>query len=599
MKCQDKNFITGSSCQNLANANLQSRLVARKAQASFSTYRDISAGRNKKPSFGFSGMAEVLQGKKMRDFLKFMREKGGDNLASVVGSSVGIGLCRPLIIMADPKILTDGDDTPKNEKIYAASWIATLSAIGIATAILFDKPVQKASEYLTAKILFSGKKEFEDALISIRSDYDSKKTFSQALKRVEDKFNEKSTLPEHESFIEFRKALFGLGQAFEGKVDFDEAERKSREAFSQKHSKDLFSMAKKSVRKALKTDISDSEVVKREFFKKEKLFLETKKIRGFQKGLAFVGLAAVGIVANSFIARYLERGINYFAEKTGKKIPTGSHGKKLTEKQKKHRKRVDTVLLGGIGLASGAWFLEAVSRKTPFKLGQGAISKYIMRKYNELDLKYGVDKKFTRKFTQKISNTLDNVVYSPMRRFTKGEKVTKMLINSDQEGGVWTNSNIVLNGIVRPLLLLPTGKVFPITLEAVNEVMTYALARVGDEVCKKLYKPLAKKLGIQEGQKKLTKGSENLVNHLVKHIVFLGIATGIANNEAAKALIKTMRNYKKKYGIGGDQDKPNNNMKFVMPPSKNIYDLIIKMQETSPFPPEIEKLKLQNANRTA
>ncbi len=448
-------------------------------------------------------------------------------------SSAGILAIRPAITMMDK-------ETPKEDRIYSASWQAGVALGGLGVIAAYSKKIENLSGFIAEKIL-GIKLGAQEKRIAEKTPY-----LAEAVHH-----NAKTPSPYSISQI-----LNYTDQQADDLVSNLEKKLAAREKFSLRgtlnslNPANLFKKAKEIinpfeakpdlVREVIQNKDDVRHLMSNNAAAAKRILAKT----GASKVVNFVLMMSALTGATFLITRYLDPLMKFVGKtfdikalKNGVESSDSDDSKKEEkETDKKKWGLLDKTILAGLGSLALIEGINLLGGKR--NIAYEGIARAFLAMDEKLKIKDILGKPF------------EWIKKSPrLNRFT--DAMVKQANVNDE----WIERSVIFNLAARLAINLPTGQYYNATRDVVDQTMNLGLMGIADKtVISPARKALAKLLKVSE----YNEGVKVITDQVVKNLIIICTIMGFLNNAISSRFIKVL----KQLGIGKADEKENNYIDF-------------------------------------
>lgn len=485
------------------------------------------------------------------NFLDTIGRFGSTPMAAPFISSAGILAIRPAITMMDKK-------TPKEDRIYSASWQAGISTAGLGIILTYGEKIKNFSNYLAGKILGIKFSNADKALA------ESQSHIVDAVLR--DNPNSRYSINKiiHASTKETKQLVEELGEEYsrrnkttlKGIFDTLNIFKRTKEISNPIELNPALvheirdKVGKSSIKEGIDKNIQGliSEFINTPEQAKQRagrILIKT----GVTKITNFVILMSTLTAGTYLVTRYLDPMMK-FAGRTFniKALQKGVEPDKKADSENKEKKEkwglFDKTIFAGLGA------LVAIE-------GANIAGKFFGKK----NIAYQSIGKIFKGINEKlnVSQTIGRIMKKPMeglRNLAGFKDFQNKMAEQANVNDKWVERSVIFNLIARLAINVPTGQYYNATRDVVDQIMPLALMRSAEKtIINPAKKGLAKMFGVPE----YNQGVQVIADQGIKNLLIIGVVMGFLNNAISSRCIKVLE----KTGlIESDKEKEMNYMEY-------------------------------------
>ncbi len=482
------------------------------------------AGGNSKLAFKGAGPATI-------QLLDKAAKWGASPVIAPLVSSAGILAVRPAITMMDK-------NTPKEDRIYSASWQAAVALSGLGVITLYNDKIKNLSDFLAGKIfgLNLGAKE---KAIAEKAPHLAEAVYRNIHSSSGHSISKVLDLTDGQADNLVKKLEKNLAQKEKATL---------KGVFSSLNPLNLF-RKNKEVINPFETSPNLIHEVRKNKDKVRHLMgsnaQNAKKILskvGASKMVNFVLLMTTLTGATFLITKYLDPLMKFAGRVFDiKPLKNGVDNKKETDPKEEGKKKWSTfdktvfAGLGALAVVEGVNLVGAALKKGNIAYeGIGKAFKAVDNKLN-------------------IGKTISNILKKPaewIKNSSGFKKIKSTIKNQANVNDKWIERSVVFNLLARLGINVPTGQYYNATRDVVDQTMQLGLMGVANKtVINPARKSLAKVLGVPE----YNEGVKVITDQVVKNLLIICTVMGFLNNAVSSRFVKFLE----KLGFKKVEEKEN------------------------------------------
>ena len=495
-----------------------------------------------------------LLGIKWTPFLNKAATVGTNPMIAPLVSAIGILSVRPAITMMDKK-------TPREDRIYSASWQAGVAVGGLGVLLPYGHKIKKVSNFIAEKLLDTGKDYIDKSGKFLGEEYahdkflaDKKPHLVEAVfdEQERKRYQRLSPYPTLKQIIEMpddkaNQLVEKLSKQYSENNKFS-----FKDTIRSLNPKNVFNKNKKQI-PLLETNPGLVHEIRENKEVVNKLLGDKRKVRsilartGMGKVINFLTIMTALTGATFLITRYLDPIMETIGKTFNiKSLKNGVDGSKEKNSENSEEKKwgtFDKAVFGSLGAIVAIEGINLAGK--PFKKANIAY-EYIGKAFKQAGKAFkAVDRELG------IGKTINNHIYNPLKELRTRGGFSNFKNKMREQANVndrWVNRSVWFNLIGRTPINLGAGEPYNLIRDNVDCFMQLGFMGIAEKtIIKPVRKVMSKVMGVPE----YNEGIKVIADQGIKNLLIVCTVMGFLNNAISSRFVKVL----KKLGVGNAKKK--------------------------------------------